>query len=176
MKYITTLPFFFGLLLLTGMFAITPASATESVNAWERPPVILDDLQGQHHSLSEWQDKVILLNFWASWCGPCQQEIPALIRYQQQYADRGLQVIGIGVDEARPLHNVSRTFGINYPVLVAPGEQGYRLLSGWGNPQRMVPYSVLIARGGELLLTYRGTIDHEVFQDYVLPALGLAQQ
>ena len=157
--------------LLNATPGIAAAAAAELSNAWERPPVLLDDLNGHSHALSEWKGKVILLNFWASWCGPCQQEIPALIQYQQQYGALGLQVIGIGIDDPRPLRNVSRTFRINYPVLVASGEQGNRLLSQWDNPQQMVPYSVLIGRNGDLLLNYRGTIDNSIIQDYVLPAL-----
>ncbi|HGG59168.1 MAG TPA: TlpA family protein disulfide reductase, partial [Gammaproteobacteria bacterium] len=66
-------------------------------------PFKLKGLDGKTHSLDEWKGKVIVLNFWASWCAPCQYEIKELIALQNEYGDKGLQVVSLGLDEERKL-------------------------------------------------------------------------
>src|SRR5262249_50813004 len=87
------------------------------------PPLALKDLDGKALSLDAWRGKVTLINFWASWCGPCRAEIPVLIALQRKYAGK-LQVVGLSVDDA-PADDVRQfvaTVGINYPVALAPSE------------------------------------------------------
>lgn len=140
-------------------------------NAWDLPPLILDDLDGAQRSLYDWRGSVIVLNFWASWCGPCQSEIPHLVRYQQDYQGAGLQVIGVALDEARKVRNVVRTLHINYPVLLADPKNDQSLLRLWGDEQQVLPYSVVIGRDGHIHFTQVGIMDEETFEDYVLPLL-----
>lgn len=140
-------------------------------NAWDLPPLLLDDLDGGQRNLYDWRGKVIVLNFWASWCGPCQSEIPHLVRYQQDYQGAGLQVIGVALDETRKVRNVVRTLRINYPVLVADPEKDQSLLRLWGDAQQVLPYSVVIGRDGHIHFTQVGIMDEETFDDYVLPLL-----
>jgi len=140
-------------------------------NAWELPPLILNDLDGQQHSLYDWHGKVIMLNFWATWCGPCQIEIPDFINYQTDYASKGLQVIGIGLDEVRKLKNYVRTVGINYPILQADPELQYSLLNQWGNPFGVLPFTVIIARDGHLVFMQQGILNQRTFETVVKPLL-----
>ncbi len=140
-------------------------------NAWELPPLILNDLSGKQHNLYEWQGKVIMLNFWATWCGPCQIEIPDFIRYQAEYADKGLQVIGVGLDEVRKLRNFVRTVGINYPILQADPDEQYALLNQWGNPFGVLPFTVIIGRDGHLVFMQQGILNHQTFIRIVKPLL-----
>ncbi|WP_459870220.1 TlpA family protein disulfide reductase [Endothiovibrio diazotrophicus] len=135
------------------------------------PALRLPDLEGADHGLEEWRGKTLLVNFWASWCAPCQYEIRDLVRFQERYAGQGLQVIGVGVDDPAKLANVRRTLGINYPVLVA-GEANTRLLSHWGNDQGVVPYNVVITPDGKVHELIHGSLDREGFNDLVLPLLG----
>lgn len=152
-----------------------PGSSPAAVaNAWDLPPLVLDDLDGRPHSLYDWHGRVIILNFWASWCGPCMTEIPHLVRYQTQYGAAGLQVIGVALDEARQSRNVARSLHISYPVLVADPQAGRDLLVQWGNPRQVLPYSVVIGRDGAILFTQIGIMDGESFTDHVLPALAPA--
>lgn len=144
-------------------------------NAWERTTLPLPALDGGQYSLDRWRGKVILLNFWASWCAPCQYEIPELVSLQEKYGQQGLQVIGIGVDDARPLRNVHRSLGINYPVLVAEGAHGAEFLKHWGNDSQIVPYNVVIGRDGRINYAQLGQFDQELFVEYVYPLFSQPQ-
>jgi len=134
------------------------------------PAFTLPGLDGKPHALKEWHGKVILLNFWASWCSPCQTEIRDLVAWQTAYGKQGLQVVGIGMDNEVKLRNVHRTLEINYPVLFtnSPADP---LMSRFGNRAGMVPYSVLISRAGEVVYTHAGVITREMFDEQVIPLL-----
>ncbi len=140
-------------------------------NAWELPPLILNDLDGEKHNLYDWHGNIILLNFWATWCGPCQIEIPDFINYQSDYADQGFQVIGVGLDQVRKLQNYVRTVGINYPILRVDPEQQYSLLKQWGNPFAILPFTVIIGRDGHLVYMQQGIFKPETFNQIVKPLL-----
>lgn len=153
-----------------------PRTATTTLpdktnNAWEMRPFNLPDLADQTRTLSDWKGKVIMLNFWASWCAPCQYEIPEFVNFQKEYGDRNLQVIGIGLDEKKKLANVARSLSINYPVLVIAPEFGSALMAKWGNDQGIVPYTVVIAADGTLEYIHRGQMGEDAFKEYVLPLL-----
>ncbi len=147
-------------------------SAGRTDNAWEMAPIELPDLDGKVRRLSDWKGKVILLNFWASWCGPCQFEIKDFVRYQREYGEQGLQIVGVGLDEARKLRNVRRSLGMNYPSLVIPESRGAALMRKWGNHSGIVPYTVVIARDGHLKFIQRGQFSDEAFRLHVLPLLS----
>lgn len=141
-------------------------------NAWEMNPIKLPSTQGKTRTLSDWKGKVIMLNFWASWCAPCQFEIPRFVGYQQQFADQGLQIIGIGLDDIAKLKNVERSLDMNYPTLVVTQDKGAELLKKWGNKQQVVPYTVVIAQDGTIVYIHRGGLDDEAFNEYVRPLLS----
>jgi thiol-disulfide isomerase/thioredoxin len=140
-------------------------------DAWESPGKPLPSLDGNRYAIDHWNGKVVLINFWASWCSPCQYEIPELVKLQQRYGSDGFQVIGIGIDREKPLRNVSRSLGINYPVLVAKNPYGADLLSRWGNRMQIVPYNVVVDREGKISYTLQGQVDQEIFAEYILPLL-----
>jgi len=153
-----------------------PATASTALpertnNAWEITPFRLRDLEGKLHGLEDWKGRVIMMNFWASWCAPCQYEIPEFVHYQEEYGGKGLQIIGIGVDEKRKLANVARSLEINYPVLVLEPSAARPLMSRWGNDTGIIPYTVVIARDGRIKYIHRGQMEQEDFDTYVKPLL-----
>ncbi|RCX33099.1 TlpA family protein disulfide reductase [Thioalbus denitrificans] len=153
-------------------------AALFSCNGWAAaagpaaPPLSLPDLDGANHRLQEWRGSVLVVNFWASWCPPCIHEIPDLVRFQARYAERGLVVVGVGVDAVRPLGNVRRSLGINYPVLVLDEADSPALLAEWGNHDGFIPYTVVVDRDGRVRYTHRGVLDGETFNEQVAPLLA----
>jgi peroxiredoxin len=157
--------------LALAMFMTLPeASAGELATRNHAPAFTLPGMDGKPHELAEWRNKVVLLNFWASWCSPCQTEIRDLVAYQSQYAAQGLQIVGIGLDDEVKLRNVQRTLGINYPVLLA-NSPGNPVMTDFGNRDGIVPYSVLISREGKVVYTHTGLVTQEIFAEQVIPWL-----
>jgi thiol-disulfide isomerase/thioredoxin len=141
-------------------------------NAWALPELRLPGLDGAEHGLSEWRGRVILLNFWATWCPPCRAEVPVLVDVQARLGARGLQVVSVGLDEERKVRNFVRTLGINYPVLLADPQRDTTLLPLWGDRQYVLPYSVIIAPDGSVHFTHQGPLDEEAVRVHVMPLLA----
>jgi peroxiredoxin len=161
--------------------AVAPEDATAVISAntlppkanneWKMKPFSLTGLDGVRHSLADWKGKVVILNFWAAWCTPCLYEIRDFVAYQEQYKARGLQIIGLGLDDEKKLRNVQRTLEINYPVLVADPVDNSGLMKLWGNSSGVLPYTVVIDRDGRVTYAHRGLMNRDVFDEYVLPLL-----
>lgn len=131
----------------------------------------LPELSGKQYKLDHWKGNTVLLNFWASWCTPCQYEIPHLVNYQKRYADQDFQIISIGLDDKSKLQNVKRSLGINYPVLVTTQHHGAELLTKLGNPQQIIPYTLIIDRQGNITHRQHGEFDDEAFELFLKPLL-----
>lgn len=141
------------------------------MNAWKMPQFTFPDTNGEMKTLKDWKGKVIMLNFWATWCGPCATEIPHFIKYQQKYADKGLQIVGVALDKTRPVKNFVKSLGINYPVLIANPVYNTSLLNIWGDSDQVLPYTVVINRDGHFNFMQVGILDEEAFADFVEPLL-----
>src|SRR5512139_990024 len=158
-----------------GRDAVQPdraASPKSAASIWPQGDFSLRGLDGEMHSLSNWKGKVIMLNFWATWCAPCQAEIADFVSFQDEFQAAGLQIIGVGMDEERKLRNVQRTLEINYPILVADPVRNARLMTQWGNDSGIVPYTVVIDRDGQIKYIHRGPLHRDAFDENILPLLG----
>ena len=114
----------------------------------------LKDMDGKDLRLADYKGKVILLDFWATWCGPCKYEIPGFVELQEQYGKQGLQVIGVSVDDtADKLPPFVKQFKMNYPVLSGLGRDDVQEAYGpiWG-----IPVNVLISRDGKICARHTG--------------------
>jgi thiol-disulfide isomerase/thioredoxin len=123
----------------------------------QRPEFAAIDLDGQMRNIKEWDGKLILVNFWATWCPPCIKEIPDLIDLQQAYGDQGFQIVGVAIDDEEPVKAFAKDMGMNYPSLLA-GIDGTGLVKRFGNGIGALPYSVFINREGEISDTIRGEL------------------
>ncbi|PTQ88078.1 TlpA family protein disulfide reductase [Nitrosomonas ureae] len=133
----------------------------------------LPDLQGENQEVSQWLGKVMVVNFWATWCTPCREEIPEFIEAQKKYGEQGLIFIGIAIDQADKVKMFSQEFGINYPVLVGSFNT-WSLLEAAGNRHSALPYTVVINRSGELVENYLGRVDLKKLEKMVIPLLNEA--
>ena len=127
------------------------------------------DITGKKVSLSDFKGKVILLDFWATWCVPCKQEIPGFIELQKKYGDRGLQIVGLSVDDSL---NIAKQYAtqmkMNYPVLLAEGKED--ILQAY-DPIPSIPVSVIIDRGGRIVSRHLGIASMDVFEREIVPLL-----
>ena len=113
------------------------------------------DALGRSRSLGEYQGKLVVLNFWATWCGPCLEEMPAFTRLQTRWAGRGVQFVGLSGESPEPVERFGRKLGINYPLWTGGdgvGELSRRL----GNRIGVLPHTALIGPTGEVLETKVG--------------------
>ena len=115
------------------------------------------DMDGRVRRLLDWRGSVLLCNFWATWCAPCREEVPILVAAKQQWASRGFEVVGIGIDSADKIREFSKTYRVNYPVLVADGS-ALELLRKLGNQAGGLPYSVILDRTGSITQRHLGPL------------------
>ena len=115
------------------------------------------DMDGRVRRLLDWRGSVLLCNFWATWCAPCREEVPILVAARQQWASRGFEVVGIGIDSADKIREFSKTYRVNYPVLVADGS-ALELLRKLGNQAGGLPYSVILDRTGSITQRHLGPL------------------
>ncbi|AMP03293.1 TlpA disulfide reductase family protein [Collimonas pratensis] len=139
-----------------GMQRHTPATpdnaAVAALFAQEIP-----DASGKTASLSQWKGKPLVVNFWATWCAPCVEEMPELNALQGEIAAKNIQVIGIGVDSADNIAKFAEKYKISYPLYVA-GSSATALLRQFGNQSGGLPFTVLIGRDGQVKKMYLGSI------------------
>jgi peroxiredoxin len=162
-------------LVLMSALLLSLQISTAHANDGERPAIpdlSYPDLSGQQHNLRQWKGHVLMLNFWASWCAPCQAEIKHLIGYQRRFGAQGLQIVGLGLDDPRKLKNVQRTLGINYPILSAEAKESRNILNAWGNKAGLIPYTVIFDSQGQVVQAHRGIIDDQLFESLVKPLLS----
>jgi thiol-disulfide isomerase/thioredoxin len=131
-----------------------------------RADLSLRDLEGAPHRLSEWDGKLLLLNFWASWCGPCREELPTLDRIRARYADGGLEVIGVAIDDETAVRDFLRLHPVRYPVLIGDRNAADPALV-FGDTRGVLPFSVLIGRDGRVIEQWAGAISDAHIRNWI---------
>lgn len=146
------------LILISAMLAVVIGVVVAQWTTREsESPVMsisLPDVSGGQRDLSEWTGRPLVVNFWATWCPPCLEEIPLLAAAQDRYGNQGLQIIGIALDDSDAVRRFGDDVGINYPSLLAP-DSGLELMERFGN-RGSLPFSVLVDRYGRVQTTKLG--------------------
>ena len=149
----------FIILMLCGMLALlqTTAQAAERQPEFALPSVVGDETI----SLQDFRGKVLLINFWATWCPPCRKEIPSLISLQKEYASKGFSVIGLSMDQGgkKQVAKFVKKAGMNYPVAIADKKAAREFGGVIG-----IPASFLLDRSGKVAKEYPGYVTHEVLE------------
>lgn len=142
------------------------APAAESLVGRQRPDFSLSDAAGTPVSAADFDGQPLLLNFWATWCAPCVEEMPMLAELQRDHAQNGLQVVGIAVDEPERAQAFAGELGLDYPLLYGLGEA---MLVGrqYGNASGMLPYTVLVDADGLVRWTHLGALDRAVLEERI---------
>ncbi len=143
--------------------------SAQSVQAKKTPDISLKDLKGKTVKIADFKGKVVLLNFWATWCAPCLAEIPELIKWQKEYENQGLQIIGITYPPTNRVktRNFAHRNKINYPILFGSKETKAMFDSG-----ETMPLTVVIDRDGNIKELIEGVIFAEEFDEKIKPLLG----
>ena len=136
-----------------------------------RPDFVLPDLEGRPRELSEWNGRVVVLNFWATWCGPCVHEIPMLNELQNAFEDRGLQIIGIAIDDPEQVKHFQTEIPMDYPTLLGQ-MAAIEVTRMYGNTSGGLPYTVVIDRAGTVVATREGALTRPEAEALINPFLG----
>ncbi|HEY9430281.1 MAG TPA: TlpA disulfide reductase family protein [Blastocatellia bacterium] len=153
---------------ITATFLVALSSLVLGQGEKPAPMVELNDVEGRALRLSDYKGKVVLLNFWATWCAPCRAEMPDLVKWQREYKSKGLQVIGVTYPptELTEAREFIKTIKVNYPV--ALGEERTKALFDKGET---LPVTVVIDKKGMIREVIQGIIFPEEFEQKVKPLL-----
>jgi peroxiredoxin len=117
----------------------------------------LPDAAGKEQSMGQWRGKVVVVNFWATWCAPCREEMPEFVRAQTEFGARGLQFVGIAVDQADKVDQFAKELGLNYPTLIG-GYGAVELSKTLGNRVAALPFTIIVDRQGRVAHTQLGPL------------------
>ena len=117
----------------------------------------LIDTTGRMQALADWRGKLLVVNFWASWCSPCREEIPGFLRLQQKYRNDGVQFVGIAMENAPEVAAFIERFPISYPILIDDGKN-HELMRQLGNTSLGLPYTIVVDAHGRVMLAHVGLL------------------
>jgi len=153
--------------LIVGLYSYrhargTPGSANFQQHR-EAPDFTLPLVEGGQLRLSSYRGKIVLLDFWATWCVPCREETPHFVELQRKYGDRGLQIIGVSMDDSPdPVLTFYRQFQMNYPVVMGTADVG----AAYGGVLGL-PIAFLVDREGRIYAKHIGATDAAVFENEI---------
>ena len=146
------------------------ASSDETVVSNVRPLFKLKDIEDKVRDVKEWDGKVLMINFWATWCPPCRREMPAFIDLQEKYQDKGFTIVGIALDEKQAVIDFTDPMDMNYPILLAE-QEGITLSKAYGNNLGVLPFTVIIDRKGNIIHRQRSELTFEQVEGMIKPLL-----
>ncbi|MBC7944500.1 MAG: TlpA family protein disulfide reductase [Burkholderiales bacterium] len=146
----------------------SPTSGSAQPSAAPIFAATLPDLAGKHQKIEQWRGKVLVVNFWATWCAPCLEEIPEFIKLQNRYGEQGLQFVGIAIDQKDKIEAFAEQNGINYPILAGEAN-AIDLSRKAGNRLGALPYTLIIDRAGQVVATELGGLTEAKLERVIKP-------
>lgn len=135
----------------------SPNPSSEPMAAAALNGLALPDPEGKEQRIDQWRGKVVVVNFWATWCAPCREEMPEFIKAQRELGPKGLQIVGVAVDQADKVRQFAEEIALNYPVLVG-GFGAMELSRSLGNSVMALPFTVILDRNGAIAHTQLGVL------------------
>jgi len=124
------------------------------------------NLQGHSQTLSQYRGKFIVLNFWATWCEPCRDEMPELSSFYEANQSKNVVVIGLGIDDLDAINSFQKETPVKYPVFSAEA-QGMEIATSLGNNKGVLPYTIIIKPDGSVYKTYFGRISKSLIEQSI---------
>ena len=133
--------------------ASEPSIKAFFANSWQTP-------EGKPANADNWRGKVLVVNFWASWCPPCVEEMPTLDQISKEYATKNVLFVGIGIDSPSNIREFLQKTPVSYPIVIG-GLEGSNLAKQMGNSQGALPYTIIISPSGKSTFTKLGKITED---------------
>jgi thiol-disulfide isomerase/thioredoxin len=146
-----------------------PAAPAES-GALALMRTALVDLGGKPQQLEQWRGKVLVVNFWATWCVPCREEIPALLRVQKKHVAKSVKIVGIALDNVDKVREYAAEMKIDYAVLIGSMET-MAIAKDLGNRAGVLPYTVVLDRTGKVAHTHAGALTESALDAVLGPLI-----
>jgi len=156
--------------LILGIFWAVSATglSADSSESLKAPEWELKDVDGKAVKWSDFKGKVVILDFWATWCPPCRAEIPGFVELQEQYGEKGLVVVGVSLDEQGPgvVKPFMKKFEVNYPVVMGDA----KIVQAFGGIPGL-PTTFVMDRKGNVVAAHVGYVSKETFEEEITPLL-----
>ena len=173
-----------GQMLLAGGISLAFAAAGVVFYQWrsaEAPPdaadtgkrVLAASLMGIDDRLQpfeQWRGKVLIVNFWATWCAPCREEIPEFIKFQERFRANGVQFVGVAIDQKERVAPYAKDMGINYPLVVG-GMETMEFSRQLGNRATVLPFTLVLDRRGTVVASKIGILKPDSLETIIQPLL-----
>jgi peroxiredoxin len=167
------------LIILSGLavrhYVLSPTIAPETIATHTFFAAEFLDLSGEPQAMSQWKGKTIIVNFWATWCPPCLEEMPELSDLYTKYQADNLIVLGISSDELDKIRAFAKETPVSYPLLSGDVD-AMNISESLGNNKGVLPYTVVIAPDGQIAKTYFGLVNQAILEETFLPLLQVADR
>lgn len=162
--------------LATRHYLINPAiSDNSNISTGALYAANFVDASAKPQAVKQWQGKIMVVNFWATWCPPCREEMPELSRLQDQYRDSGVIVLGISTDDVDKIREFSKEIKVSYPLLAGDVES-MNLAASLGNDKGVLPYTVIVKPDGTVAKVHFGRVDQPLLEQTLLPLIKAAHK